>query len=211
MVLACFGIRVRDHGDDRWDVALLFCGCGVSVCYWCCCCWWWWLLLCWCVWRWCLWWWCVCAVVYPVLNWVSHIYVCSPYIRWWWEKWSGLVLVDEVMWWANVWFWFATCVFSDWWWGRLPHLNVTVTVTVLSGCLVLMTVVGGNGMYGLNIDTAYAYSVVGGVPGSPLDYVVCLSVTILSIIVLILMRSGVRIKYKYRYKYIYIQDPNQRF
>ena len=40
-----------------------------------------------------------------------------------------------------------------------------------------------------------------GVPGSPLDGVVCLSVNILSIVVLILERSCVRIKCKYRYKY----------
>ena len=26
---------------------------------------------------------CVCAVVNPVLNWVSHSCVCSTYIRWW--------------------------------------------------------------------------------------------------------------------------------
>ena len=32
--------------DDRRDAALLFCGCGVSVCCWCCCWWLWWLLLC---------------------------------------------------------------------------------------------------------------------------------------------------------------------
>ena len=63
--------------------------------------------------------------------------------------------------------------------------------------------VGGNGMDGLIIGTAYVCSVVGGVSGSPLDGVVCLSVIILSIIVLILMRSCVRLKYKYRYKYIY--------
>ena len=63
--------------------------------------------------------------------------------------------------------------------------------------------VGGNGTYGLNMGTAYVCSVDGGFPGSLLDGVVCLSVIILSIIVLILMRSCVRIKYKYRYKYIY--------
>ena len=63
--------------------------------------------------------------------------------------------------------------------------------------------VGANGMYGLKMGTAYVCSVVGGLPGSPLDVVVCLSVIILSIIVLILMRSCVRIKYEYRYKYIY--------
>ena len=27
--------------DDRWDVALMFCSCGVSVCCWCC----WWLVV----------------------------------------------------------------------------------------------------------------------------------------------------------------------
>ena len=63
--------------------------------------------------------------------------------------------------------------------------------------------VGGNGTCRLNMGTAYVCWVVGGVPGIPLDGVVCLSVIILSIIVLILMRSCVRIKYKYRYKYIY--------
>ena len=63
--------------------------------------------------------------------------------------------------------------------------------------------VGGNGTYGLNKGTAYVCSVDGGVPGSPLAGVVCLSVIILSIIVLILMLSCVRIKYKCRYKYIY--------
>ena len=52
---------------------------------------------------------------------------------------------------------------------------------------------GSGGTYGLNIGTAYVCSVDGGVPGSPF----CLSVIILSIIVLILMRSGLRIKYKY--------------
>ena len=70
--------------------------------------------------------------------------------------------------------------------------------------------VGDNGMNVFDIGTTYVCSVV-GVPGSPLDGVVCLSVNILSIVVLILKRSCVRIKYKYRYKYIYIQDPNQRF
>ena len=70
--------------------------------------------------------------------------------------------------------------------------------------------VGDNGMNGLYIGTAYVCSVAGGVPGSPLDGVVCLSVNIMSIVVLILKRSCVRIIYKYRYKYIYIQDPNQR-
>ena len=47
-------------------------------------------------------------------------------------------------------------------------------------------IVGGNGMYGLNIGTAYLCSVVDGVPGSPLDGVVCLSVNIMSVVVLIL-------------------------
>ena len=85
--------------------------------------------------------------------------------------------------------------------SSLPHLNVKVTV--LNGYLVLITV-GGNGTCGLNIcTTSYVCSVDGGVPGSPLDVVVCLSVIILSIIVLILMRSCVRIKYKYRNKYVY--------
>ena len=46
--------------------------------------------------------------------------------------------------------------------------------------------VGGNGMYGLNIGTTYMCSVVDGVPGSPLDGVVCLSVNIMPIVVLIL-------------------------
>ena len=46
--------------------------------------------------------------------------------------------------------------------------------------------VGANGMNGLNIGTAYVCSVVGGVPGSPLDGVVCLSVNIMSMVVLIL-------------------------
>ena len=62
---------------------------------------------------------------------------------------------------------------------------------------------GDNGMNGFDIGTAYVFSVVSGVPCTPLDGVVCLSVIILSIIVLILIRSCVRIKYKYRYKYIY--------
>ena len=65
--------------------------------------------------------------------------------------------------------------------------------------------VDGSGTYKLNIGTSYVCSVDGGVPGSHLDGVVCLSVFILSIIsviVLILMQSCVRIKYKYRYKYI---------
>ena len=43
--------------------------------------------------------------------------------------------------------------------------------------------VGANGMNGLNIGTAYVCSVV---PGSPLDGVVCLSVNIISVVVLIL-------------------------
>ena len=30
-----------------------------------------------------VWWWCGCAVVNPVLNWVNHSCVCSPYIRLW--------------------------------------------------------------------------------------------------------------------------------
>ena len=38
-------------------------------------------------------------------------------------------------------------------------------------------------MNGLNIGTAYACSVDGGVPGSPLDGVVCLSVNIISVVV----------------------------
>ena len=46
--------------------------------------------------------------------------------------------------------------------------------------------VGANGMNGLNIGTAYVCSVDGGVPGSPLDGVVCLSVNIISVVVLIL-------------------------
>ena len=46
--------------------------------------------------------------------------------------------------------------------------------------------VGANGMNGLNIGTAYMCSVVDGVPGSPLDGVVCLSVNLMSIVVLIL-------------------------
>ena len=45
--------------------------------------------------------------------------------------------------------------------------------------------VGANGMNGLNIGTAYVCSVDGGVPGSPLDGVVCLSVNIISVVVLI--------------------------
>ena len=64
-----------------------------------------------------------------------------------------------------------------------------MTVTVLGECRVLMTVVkmvGANGMNGLNIGTAYVCSVDGGVPGSPLDGVVCLSVNIISVVVLIL-------------------------
>ena len=44
--------------------------------------------------------------------------------------------------------------------------------------------VGGNGTYGLNI---------GGVPGSPLDGVVCLSVIILSIILFILRKNKIQI------------------
>ena len=39
--------------------------------------------------------------------------------------------------------------------------------------------VGGNGTYGLNIGTVCVCSVVGGVPGSPLDGVVYLSVIII--------------------------------
>ena len=46
--------------------------------------------------------------------------------------------------------------------------------------------VGANGINGLNIGTAYFCSVVDGVPGSPLDGVVCLSVNLMSIVVLIL-------------------------
>ena len=45
--------------------------------------------------------------------------------------------------------------------------------------------VGDNGMYGFDIGIAYMCSVV-GVPGNPLDGVVCLSVNISSIVVLIL-------------------------
>ena len=66
---------------------------------------------------------------------------------------------------------------------------------------------GDNGMNGFDIGTAYVCSVV-GVPGSPLDGVVCLSVIILSIVVLILKRSCVKIKYKYRYKYIYLRPES---
>ena len=65
--------------------------------------------------------------------------------------------------------------------------------------------VGGSGTNGLNIGTAYAWSIDDGVPGSPLDGGVCLSV-----IMLILMRSCVRIKYKYRYNYIYIYISKTR-
>ena len=43
--------------------------------------------------------------------------------------------------------------------------------------------VGANGMNGLNIGTAYVCSVDGGVPGSPLDGVVCLSANIISVVV----------------------------
>ena len=46
--------------------------------------------------------------------------------------------------------------------------------------------VGAIGMNGLNIGTAYVCSVVAGIPGSPLDGVVCLSVNIMSVVVLIL-------------------------
>ena len=45
---------------------------------------------------------------------------------------------------------------------------------------------GANGMNGLNIGTAYMCSVGDGVPASPLGVVVCLSVNIMSIVVLIL-------------------------
>ena len=47
-------------------------------------------------------------------------------------------------------------------------------------------IAGDNGMNGFDIGTAYVCSVVGGVPGSPLGGVVCLSVNIMSIVVLIL-------------------------
>ena len=61
---------------------------------------------------------------------------------------------------------------------------------------------GANGMNGLNIGTAYMCSVAGGVPGSPLGGVVCLSVNIVNSSIYP-ERSCVRIKYKYRYKYLY--------
>ena len=47
-------------------------------------------------------------------------------------------------------------------------------------------IMGDYEMNGFGIGTAYVRSVVAGVPGSPLDGVVCLSVNIMSIVVLIL-------------------------
>ena len=46
--------------------------------------------------------------------------------------------------------------------------------------------VGDNGMNGFDICTAYLCSVIGGVPGSPLGGVVCLSVNIMPIVELIM-------------------------
>ena len=64
---------------------------------------------------------------------------------------------------------------------------MTVTVLGRMSCVDDSgEMVGANGMNGLNIGTAYVCSVDGGVPGSPLDGVVCLSVNIISVVVLIL-------------------------
>ena len=72
--------------------------------------------------------------------------------------------------------------------GESPRISeVIVFATTLDGDSVRRMscvddsgeMVGANGMNGLNIGTAYVCSVVGGVPGSPLDDVVCLSVNIM--------------------------------
>ena len=90
-------------------------------------------------------------------------------------------------------------MFGDWWWGRripsyISEVIVCATTLQCDGDSVKRMscvddsgeMVGANGMNGLNIGTAYMCSVVVGVPGSPLDGVVCLSVNIMSIVVLIL-------------------------
>ena len=88
-------------------------------------------------------------------------------------------------------------MFGDWWWGRrIPRIAEVIVFATTLECdgdsVERMScvddsgeMVGGNGMYGLNIGTAYMCS-VDGVPGSPLDGVVCQSVNIMSILVLIL-------------------------
>ena len=72
--------------------------------------------------------------------------------------------------------------------GESPRISeVIVFATTLDGDSVRRMscvddsgeMVGANGMTGLNIGTAYVCSVVGGVPGSPLDGVVYLSVNIM--------------------------------
>ena len=71
--------------------------------------------------------------------------------------------------------------------GESPRISeVIVVATTLECDGDSGKMVGANGMNGLNIGTAYVCSVVGGVPGSPLGVVVCLSVNIMSIVVLIL-------------------------
>ena len=54
--------------------------------------------------------------------------------------------------------------------------------------------VGGSGMNGLDVGTAYVWSIDVGVPGSSLDGGVCL-VDVMLLIVLILARSCIRIIY----------------
>ena len=77
--------------------------------------------------------------------------------------------------------------------GESPHISEVVVFTTTLECdgdsVERMScvddsgeMVGGNGMYGLNIGTAYMCSVV----DSPLDSGVCLSVNIMSIVVRIL-------------------------
>ena len=71
--------------------------------------------------------------------------------------------------------------------GESPRISeVIVFATTLECDGDSGEMVGANGMNGLNIGTAYVCSVDGGVPGSPLDGVVCLSVNIISVVVLIL-------------------------
>ena len=77
--------------------------------------------------------------------------------------------------------------------GESPRISeVIVFATTLDNVKRMFCVdgsgemVGANGMNGLNIGTAYVCSIDSGVPGSPLDGVVCLSVNIISVVVLIL-------------------------
>ena len=83
-----------------------------------------------------------------------------------------------------------TCVFGASWWGRrIPRISEVIVFATTLECdgdsVKRMScvddsgeMVGDNGMNGFDIGTAYVCLAV-GVPGIPLDGVVCLSVNIM--------------------------------